>query len=148
MFVASSIVTGLLWAALEKVEISKLGTLLRFVLCIPAILLGWIAIGGMIGLFFRDYPTLSYLSKNIFEGPWISIVIFKAIPQKGQYAALPLIAVYVIWEGFISYLGFFGNEQFGIFSATEAVFSLLGIASTIGTYWFLRKGAKESNIEL
>jgi hypothetical protein len=143
-FIASALITGLIWTALEKVESSKLGTTLKILLCIPAIILGWITIGGMIGLFFRDYPAITELCKSIFEGPWISIVIFKAIPPKGKFAALPFVALYVIWEGYISYLGFFENQK-AIFSTTEAVSALLAIISSCGTYWFLRKINKAPN---
>lgn len=145
-FIAAAIITSLLWTALEKLESSKLGTPLRLVLCVPAILLGWITIGGMIGLFFRDYPAITELCKSVFEGPWISIVIFKAIPLKGKSIALPFVALYVTWEGYISYLGFFENKR-AIFSTTEAAFALLAMLSSTGTYWFLRKTNKEPTPE-
>ena len=39
---------SLIWIALEKIETSKLGTFLRTILCIPAIILGWSFLGGQL----------------------------------------------------------------------------------------------------
>jgi hypothetical protein len=132
---------SLIWIALEKIETSKLGTFLRTILCIPAIILGWSFLGGCIASFLRD-PKLFELCQPVYEGPLISIVIFKAIPQKGKFVAIPFVLIHFLINIGVVYYGFFENQKSN-FTILDAVFALLAIASTLGTYWYLRKKSIE-----
>ena len=146
-FALVAFVTSLIWVALDKVERSKLGITLRLMICIPAILIGWVTVDAMIGIITRNYPSITELAKKLFEGPWISIVIFKVIPTKGRYAAPPFVALYCILEGYIAFLGLFQKER-AIFSVTEAIFALLAIVVSVGTYLILAKIYIEPNNKL
>ena len=74
----------------------------------------------------------------MYEGPLISIVIFKAIPQKGKFVAIPFVLIHFLINIGVVYYGFFENQKSN-FTILDAVFALLAIASTLGTYWLLRK---------
>lgn len=137
-FVVSAMLTVLLWNGLEKIENSKLGTPLRILLCLPIIFLGWCTISGVITFFCREYSGLANFAKNLITGPWISIVFFKAIPSRAKYVAIPFVLSLVTWEAYIAYLGFFPSDV-QIFTTSDAVYALISIAASIGTYWFLLK---------
>jgi uncharacterized membrane protein len=135
-FILAVFLVTLVWAALEKIQNSKLSNPLRFLLCIPLVIGGWIALGGMLGIFFREYPGITYLSKTIIEGPWIAVVFYKAIPNNGRFYSLLLIVPYVIWEGYIAYLGIVDRDR-NIFSQQEGYLSILGIVLTVGSVFLI-----------
>jgi hypothetical protein len=132
-FAVAGAFASFIWRTLAKVEKSQLGIVLRLLICLPAIIAGWV----IFGIFLLDFgERATEVAKRLFEGPWISIVIFKAIPKKGEYVALPFVALYGVFECYITYLGFVEQEhpRFGV---TEAVVALLAIITSLGTYLYL-----------
>jgi hypothetical protein len=111
IFLVSAGGLGLIWAGLEKIETSNLGTFFIIILCILAIFLVLALLGVLISSFLRDNTKLFELCQPVYEGPWISIVIFKAIPKKGRYVAIPFILFTLLINISVVYYGFFGNQN-------------------------------------
>lgn len=104
-------------------------------LCLPIVVLGWCLIGGLIGLFFREAKALSMLFKLLFEGPWIFLIFFRALPSNGKYAVLPFLFAYVLFQALVAYHGFSDRTRTAkAFSAWGGISASLAIVTAIGTY--------------
>jgi hypothetical protein len=133
LFIVLGVITSAIWKILEKVEHSTLGFFVRSVICLLAIVVGWVSIGGLIGLFFRDYPNLKSFLKMLFEGPWISFVTFKAIPKNGKYVAALFLLFYTGFLGYLAHLAFSEREQDAL-TTTDGVKLVFYILTSVGVY--------------
>lgn len=126
----------LLWSAMEKIQKSKANPIFRFLACIPFIGIGWMATAGIITVVFMHLPVLAYPVKNIFEGIWISIVVFKLIPRKAPLFAIPFLAAFLFFHLGTLYFLFTVDHWVG-FDTFDGVVSAIAILGATGTYaWF------------
>ncbi len=132
IFVAVTI-TGAIWAVLDWVESSRLNIFPRLLICLLAIIAGWISIGGAIGFSLLNYQGISSFLKSLYEGPWISVVIFKAAPDNGKYWAIPFVLSFTAFHGYLAYSAFFGKEDFTTI-ASYGYLSIFAMITTIASY--------------
>ena len=85
---------GGIWGILGRVGRSALGTFARVAICIPAIYFGWVALGLVVLVWFRNLQPLDAFVRALVEGPWIVVVVYKAFPRNGGTAALPFLILY------------------------------------------------------
>lgn len=132
IFVAVTI-TGVIWTVLDWVESSRLNIFQRLLICLLAIIAGWVSIGGAIGFSLLNHQGISSFLKNLYEGPWISIVIFKAAPDKGKYWAIPFVLCFAAFHGYLACSAFFHKEDFTAIPS-YGYLSIFAMITTIGVY--------------
>ena len=123
---------------LGRVGRSALGTFARVAICIPAIYFGWVALGLVVLVWFRNLQPLDAFVRALVEGPWIVMVVFKACPRNGGTAALLFLIPYGGLKALAISAALVDTEVpiFGSWGLAEDVFSL---ASCAAAYIFLRR---------
>ena len=141
LFSAGFLGIGLLWAALEALETSRLGNFTRTLLCVPIIIAGWFCLSFLLVLFARESYALGQVLKTSVEGPWICYVFFKVIPNKGRYIVMPVLRAWCLFQGSVIYFGIINAYNF---MPLDSLSSLIAVTVTVLVYRYLWLEEKKS----
>lgn len=145
-FIVLAMLSVFIWGFLERINDSKLGIISRSIISIPAIIIGWIIIGGMIRFLFRDYPDLGSVLREMFEGAWISIATFRIIPTYRKFVAIPYLVIYFVFYGFVFYRGYIANGNYYLISF-NGVSIIAIVVTSIVSYFIVMKIYKKIIID-
>ena len=85
------------------------------------------------GSFSGNTLRLGFFIKTIYEGAWISVVVFIAMTKHARAVAVPLVAVFVVFQLFIAKTAFDGDAETGL-SALDGITAVLSVAVSVAAY--------------